>query len=230
MPKQTRGEQFEALEPRVNVLLRRTAELDGARNASADLVSSSTDRLIKLRQQTDKIEKATVVINEVAILTQNKLRDRLADLCNTALAAVFDKLYKVTMELITSRGRSEANVVLQTDHAKGSDILDWSGGGIADVVSFALRMALWSLRESRSSVIVLDEPFKNVSRDAQAKASSLIKYMAEQLGVQFIVVSHEEELIAHADKVFRVTQVDGRSSVVAEDQKQQSMKISRRRK
>jgi len=84
-----------------------------------------------------------------------------------------------------------------------------SGGGAVDVAAFALRLSLWSLQNPRSrNTIILDEPFRFLSKDLHHKAGELLKQISETLGIQLIIVTHEKELQQYANKVFTVDMVD----------------------
>ena len=93
--------------------------------------------------------------------------------------------------------------------------MDASGGGAVDVAAFALRVASWSMQHPRSrATIILDEPMRFLSTDLQPKASEMLKQLSEKLGLQFIIITHEEELADEADKVFEIRQRKGVSEVV----------------
>ena len=83
------------------------------------------------------------------------------------------------------------------------DPLTASGGGAVDIASFALRVASWSMQLKRSRpILLLDEPFRYVSADLLPKASAMLKEVSVKLGLQIIMVTHSEELMAEADKIF----------------------------
>ena len=83
--------------------------------------------------------------------------------------------------------------------------MDAAGGGPVDVASFALRVAFLSMEIPKSRrVLILDEPFGFVSEDLQHKCSRMIKEISDRLNLQVIMVSHKEELVQSADKVFEV--------------------------
>jgi len=73
-----------------------------------------------------------------------------------------------------------------------------------DVTSFALRVAFWALKKNRP-IMVLDEPFPNVSPDLQYKVSEMVKFVSEKLGLQIIMVSHAENINVAANKTFVVS-------------------------
>jgi ABC-type sugar transport system ATPase subunit len=61
--------------------------------------------------------------------------------------------------------------------------------------------------------MILDEPLRFVSAKYQEKASAMIKEISEKLGIQFIIVTHNEVLASYADRTFEVTIKKGVSHV-----------------
>ena len=61
--------------------------------------------------------------------------------------------------------------------------------------------------------IILDEPLKDADKRKLIFLGDMIKELTNSLGVQFIMVTHEEQLIAAADRAFRVSQENDISSV-----------------
>jgi DNA repair exonuclease SbcCD ATPase subunit len=53
----------------------------------------------------------------------------------------------------------------------------------------------------------LDEPFKNLSKDLQSKAGEILKLLSQKLGIQIIMITHEQELMEIADKTFEIQKV-----------------------
>ena len=75
------------------------------------------------------------------------------------------------------------------------DPIDASGGGVVDVAAFALRLSSLMLsRPARRRLVVLDEPFKFVSAGHRAAVRVMLEGLAADLGVQFLMVTHIEEL------------------------------------
>ena len=114
---------------------------------------------------------------------------------------------------VMKRGKTEADLFFVRDGNRVTP-LEASGYGMVDIASFALRVAMWSLQRPRSrNVLVLDEPLKFLSRGYQSKASTMLKEISRKLGLQIIMVSHSQELIESADRVFGVSIKDGVSGV-----------------
>lgn len=166
--------------------------LSNIQNAKKEYVRFKTDLL--------NIEKANVIIQEVAKETQNQITFHISNIVTLALNSIFPEPYEFKIDFIEKRGKTEADIYFLRNGVR-VDPLSSSGGGVVDVVSFALRVSLLILSR-KSKIIILDEPFKFLSRELQPKASEMLKEISYKLGIQFIIVTHDKALIDSADKVF----------------------------
>lgn len=161
--------------------------------------------------QLQNCQKARVVVQTVAEQTQKKIEFHISNLVSMALASVFPDPYEFTLRFVQRRNKTEADLIFSKNGNEG-DPIDISGGGALDVASFALRVAIWSIKPTRN-VLILDEPGKFISRDLQEKFSKMIKHLSTKLGIQFIIVSHIPEITDSADKIFKITNVNGVSHI-----------------
>ena len=192
---------------------RRFHYLMGQRDSARDRVRELKSRLGELDNRGLLIGKAQALVQEVAQETQEELRYKLADLVTLALQSVFPEPYRFVVRFTQKRGRTEAEMLVEREGME-IDPSEASGGGVVDVIAFALRLCLWRLKAKRTrATMILDEPLRFVSRDLQEGAGRMISKISKELGLQLIIVSHEEELIDAADKVFRVSIRDGISTV-----------------
>jgi DNA repair exonuclease SbcCD ATPase subunit len=176
--------------------------------------NEAVNTLFELGRQKLTIEIAQLVIQEAAHKTQAELSWYINDMVSAAIESVFpEDDYQFYLEFVQRRGKTEADLFLAD--AKGNKVKpsDAEGGGLVDIVSFALRICLWSLTKSSRKTIILDEPLKFLSRDLLPKAGELVKTLSERLGLQIIMVSHLDELIDEADKVIEIKKVKGVSHV-----------------
>jgi DNA repair ATPase RecN len=175
--------------------------------------SALKEHLENYSKEEKYIERAQELIKQAAKNTQEELEYHISELVSLAMKTVFDDPYEMKVKFETKADRTEARVVFEKD---GNEIspMDASGGGVVDVASFALRVSLWSLKSPRScNTLILDEPFKMLSRDLLPKAGEVLKELSRRLGIQFIVVTHSQDLIDNADKVFEVEKKSGISTV-----------------
>jgi ABC-type uncharacterized transport system YnjBCD ATPase subunit len=164
------------------------------------------ERILCLKQQYEDTRTAQALIQTVAQATQKQLEYHISELVSLALAAVFPHPYSLRLDFELRRGRSEAVLSFSRGDGERIDPLSASGGGPVDVACWALRVSLWSLRNPKSRrTILLDEPFRFVSRDLQPRASAMLKEISAKMKLQFIIVTHEENLVECADRVFEVT-------------------------
>ena len=148
-------------------------------------------------------EQAREIIREVGMKTQQQLQYHISDITSLALEAVFPNPYKLEMEFIQRRNKTECDIFFSRD-GKQIDPLSASGGGAVDIASFALRIASWSLQKpNKRNTIILDEPMKYVSEEYVDKASLMIKEVGKKLGIQFVIITHEPRLAAFADRTFQ---------------------------
>lgn len=180
----------------------------GERDAVAKLLTAAESKLEADAARLKNIEEAQRILQVVAQKTQEGIVLHISDIVTAALDAVFEETaYRFKVEFVQKRGKTEAELYFERAGER-IDPMTASGGGPVDVAAFALRVALWSLLRRSSGVadtIVLDEPFRFLSRDLQPKAGQMLKMLSEKLGVQFIFVTHVQDLVDSADRVFEVT-------------------------
>ena len=158
-------------------------------------------------------EQAREIIREVALKTMSQISFHISDITSLALEAVFDNPYKLVTDFVQRRNKTECDLYFERDGNR-VDPLSASGVGAVDIASFALRIASWSMNRPHSrNVIILDEPFKCLSDNYQEKASQMMKELSEKLGLQFVIVTHNDILASYADRTFEVSIKNGISKV-----------------
>lgn len=195
---------------------RKLDALVAERDVLGGQLARQQQRLEDLKAEGANLDKARALVQQAALDTQESLRVRLESVVTTALRAVFkDKQLEFRITFETKRGRTEALLEVGED-GQYSHPMETHGGGVVDVVSFALRVAFWSIDQSRP-VLVLDEPMKFLSRDLVPNAAEMVRMLSQKLGLQIIMVSHIEEFIDGADRVFRISRRGNQSFVELAD-------------
>lgn len=157
------------------------------------------------------IQMAQVFIQTVAKETQENLQVHIQDLVQSALDTCFPGEFDFFVEFEIKRGKTEANLFLESEGCK-VDPMDSTGGGVIDIISFALRLSAWSLSQTEP-VILMDEPFKFLSVNLRPLAGLILKSLCDKLKLQIIMVSHDPAMIEVSDRVFEVKQKKGRSYI-----------------
>ena len=156
--------------------------------------------------------KAREVVQIVAEETQKNLEFQVSTLVSSALASVFPEPYEFNLQFVQRRNKTEADLIFTKGKNTTDDLIETAGGGAVDVASFALRIALWSIKQTRP-IMIIDEAFRFLSLDLQEKASDMIKEISTRLGIQVIMVSHLPGMIRAADKVIEIEYKNGESHV-----------------
>ena len=186
----------------------------GQKNLLKEQLKTAKQNIKSLKSEMKVTEKAQAIIQLVAKQTQSELTIQISNIITLALNSIFDDPYKFQIEFVEKRGKTEADIYL-TREGNRVDPMFAAGGGVVDVASFALRIALWSLKKANNTII-LDEPFKFLSRDLQPKASKMMKELSYKLGIQFIIVTHDKALIEEADKVFSASIINKKTEIKEE--------------
>lgn len=156
--------------------------------------------------------QAREVIQEAAVETQQNLQYHIESLVNEALRTIWgDTAYTFKANFVQRRNRVECDLRLVRD-GEELDPLDAAGGGVCDVVSMALRMVYHGLGNI-IPVMIYDEPLRHLSRSLQENAARMRNALCRHLGLQFIIITHSDEAILGADRVFRFTLHNGRTQV-----------------
>lgn len=159
----------------------------------------------ELEKKLKLTEDAQIFLQKVAQETQEHLKFQIEDIVNLALETCFPGEYDFEIDFDISRGKTSAELIFK-DKRSGQpvDPMNASGGGCCDVASFALRVACYALEKGTDNLIVLDEPFKFVSKDLLNNVCDILKMLSEKLHLQLIIVTHEKQLIEIADRVFEI--------------------------
>lgn len=179
----------------------------------ASSVEKQSATLAEAQNRAVCIDEALSFCQLVAKETQEQVKFQLEDIVNLALNAVYSDKYRFEALIEPKRNGSEARLVLFNKDGFELDPLESTGGGVCDILSFALRIALLVISKN-DRVLIMDEPFKFISKDVRESAIEIIKRISSDLGVQIICVTHDDELIECADRVFVATQTEGISKVV----------------
>jgi DNA repair exonuclease SbcCD ATPase subunit len=86
-------------------------------------------------------------------------------------------------------------------------------GGIIDILAVALKFSILELL-GFDGPIWLDEPFKHVSEDYIEQAGKLLTFMGQTSARQIILITHNQHLAQMCNRLIRVVQNEGRSSVI----------------
>jgi DNA repair exonuclease SbcCD ATPase subunit len=187
----------------------------GKLDAVANSLTVCEKKINELTLNEDTVSKSSLFLQSLSDTARIQVIDKISGLVTEVLQAVKDKNLTFKMELGTERGQPDLKFfVVDSLTGKEMDVLESMGGGIADLVSFALRISLllkWQPKLER--VLIVDEALKFVSVQDQELAGEFVRKLSEQLGLQIIFISHSKTLAEKAHRTFELTKENGISKV-----------------
>jgi len=171
------------------------------------------NKLSTLKELGKSLIEAQEILNAAGVLAQSQFQEVVEKLVTEALQYVFGENYSFELDNQIFRNQPETHMFVVKDGVRRS-LEDELGGGVLDIISFALRIIFWAIQvEKTEPIFILDEPLKFVSRDKMMLVGKMLKSFSDMLGLQIIMVSHEYDLIDIADRSFLVTLSKGISHV-----------------
>jgi DNA repair exonuclease SbcCD ATPase subunit len=172
----------------------RVRKLIVRRQAAQQSFDSVRRQLREAREEEASAIAALELLQQVAQTIQQGVHAKIASVVSRCLASVFEEPYTFHIHFERKRGRTEARLVFQRDGVD-FDPMFASGGGVVDIAAFALRVAKLVLETpSPRRVLIMDEPFKFVSVEYRANVARMLETLAEEMQIQFIIVTHDREL------------------------------------
>lgn len=169
-------------------------------------------KLKAIRHQIKICTKAHFLLTEVGKKIQKRFKHKIETLITNAIQAVYDYPYVFKLRFENKRNNIEIKPIIK----KGEKELvpkDDLGGGILDVIALGFEVILWYLQNPGSRpILFLDEPFRFLG-NLSSKAGYILKYLSRSFGLQIVMTSHDTELTAFYDKIYKVD-YDGIESTV----------------
>jgi len=170
--------------------------------------SEVEELLSNIKKCKEDLNKAKDVMNAVGILAQQEVKTVIEDLVTNAMQSVFGPEYEFKIEDEIKHGKPESYLYI-VKNGKRRSLKDESGGTVAVLVAFVLRVVLWAISSNKTrNTLILDEPLKDASADKMEFFGEMIKKLSNMLGIQFIIITHEDEITKSSDTVFVVKQTN----------------------
>lgn len=191
------------------------------RRAERDLLKQQMEEIVEkeefCRREKELLDKVRILFQLSADHARMQAKQQLETLVTNALKYVFGPAFRFEIELSLHGGNPTAEFYVVTEW-EGQTVKnkpqEARGGGIVDLVSLALRIALLETIKPRlSGPIILDEPGKHVSEDYIVPMVEFIKSISETFGRQIIFVTHNTHLSESGDSAYHVRLSGGKSEV-----------------
>lgn len=189
------------------------------RKAESSLLQKSilekSKRLSQVKQELDDCVLSQQTITEIAKRIQLVVKKYIESLVTKAVAPVFDRPFKFVLEYDVKGRKTVAQPLIVEGDGEPQIPKEEMGVSILDILSFAFRIVLWRLERPRSRAVMwMDEPMRDVGKGKfLERAADMLREISQRLGLQLIIITHEQELARIGDAVFQVSH-DGTASQV----------------
>lgn len=208
---------------RLEALSARLHALEGEQKTLSWLKVEAKERLQQAQERHEQYNKALAVLQELEQQWRRQFEERLADVLSWGLSEVFGTDLKVRIATDIKRGTSHTRITV-VDGDVETDVLDYEGGSLVNVLTVLLRILMTvSLVQPQRKFFVLDEPFSMVSVEYRPALCHLLRELAHRYDLQFLIVSHEPELIDAADVAYLVGKTEGRAVVKKIKRREETM-------
>ena len=223
--------RFDVLEPKLAALRNRHSQAQGQRDLLVQQRREKENELSAARADIELWRQVQILLSKASEFARQQLKTRIEQTVTAALAAIFadsTMRFEIEMKDIGGKPAADWRVVSCYDvpaKAGDEDVKisaytvvaspeDAKGGGVTDVVSLALRLALLELSRPRpGGPVLLDEPGKMISKEYLPNVAEFLKQYAAKTGRQIIMVTHHDVLTDVADVGYKVIQENGVSEV-----------------
>lgn len=189
-----------------------------------DLSAKETE-LEETRELMDVLEQVKFLLQRASEYAREQIKQQIEMLVTHCLQFVFGPNIEFQIELseVGNKTNAEFYVISDYDNFKvKTKPQDARGGGVVDVISLALRIAIiQSTNTYKSGPLILDEPAKHVSSEYIANVAQFLKQISDIFHRQIIMVTHNHYLSEIADAAYKVELKNGISEVTLVDGKEQ---------
>lgn len=180
--------------------------------------SEKQKRLKTCQEERELLEQVNIFLQEVSQYARQQAKQQIERLVTQALQSVFGDEFSFQIDIEKKRNSFSAQFYVVSEHGEHeikNIPQNARGGGVVDVVSLGLRVAMLETlqRPKVEGPLVLDEPAKHVSEEYLMNVTEFLKMVNERFDRQIIIVTHQQELAQIADKSFQVVLQAGISEV-----------------
>ncbi len=160
-------------------------------NADLGLLNAKLDTC---KQELTTTSEALHEIKHMVEAIQHSTYGQIERLVTHCLQYVFGGEYSCSIVTDQSAHGVTAEIVVNKGDLTLSPMSS-CGGGVVDVVSFALRLAsvVGDARQNNRKLLILDEPFRFLSAVYKPRVAQLVEDLAEDYDFQIILITHDDE-------------------------------------
>ncbi|BCC18323.1 chromosome partitioning protein ParA [Bacillus paranthracis] len=186
----------------------------GQRDLLVKQQKSAEARKEKAEEQLGEFDLVQILLQKTSDYARQQAKRRIEEIVTSALTVVFDKDYRFEIEIAVKGNQPVAEYWLQSEDVRTQlKPPDYDrGGGVADVVSLALRLAVGEISGVRGPLF-LDEVGKMVSKEYAPNVAYFLKQYSHKFNRQIVLITHNQDLAEIGEVSLHVTQIKGVSKI-----------------
>lgn len=198
--------EIEQLESKLNSLNSELNSLSGKCSLLGEQISASEYKLKELAHKREVYRKSVELLTLVQKATKEKIKEGFENIVTYALRYIYNDDYAFELEFGRRGNLQEIDFNVKTpDFKEAFDPKETSGGGVLDILSLALRIALLELAKPKiEGFVILDEPFKHLSKEYLIRAGEFLQAINKRIHRQIIMVTHKEEMLSNTDNIIEI--------------------------
>jgi DNA repair exonuclease SbcCD ATPase subunit len=214
-------DQMAQLEARFKKAQNQWTRLDAKRTLLEEQLTNKIKELDSYFETIDTYEKTRILLQQSAEYAREQAKQQIETLVTNALQYVFGPFFSFQIELEEHGNKAVAEFYVVSEY-EGVKVKtrpqDSRGGGVVDIVTLALRVALIeTVQPRRDGPLLLDEPGKHVSGDYVLYLYEFLKSLSTMFHRQIIMITHNYHLAQSGDLAYEVSIKDGISEVTKID-------------
>lgn len=178
-------------------------------------ISAFEKRILGTVDSLETAKEALGFLQDLANGRRGAMKSKIESVVTEALRLIYGNSYRVELSYGVKANRSSLEIEMVRDTANGEVRRDMGGfgGGVADTISVPLRLMVLVGSRKTDKVCVLDECWKHIDGRRIEFVGQFLRALSEQLGMQILFCTHHIPLQAYADRVYQLSEADGKSSV-----------------
>ena len=189
---------------KLDSLVSNVSKLETYRSVLQRDLQALEDEETQLRYKAELHQKCSEIFKTWLEDSLEQNINSMADLATAALRHIItDQNLTFKIHQDQKLNRLQMRFVLDDNGIEG-DPLESFGGGAAVIISLVLRVAVMA-RMNMANLLLLDESMAALAQKYAPSAAEFMRQLAEETGVNILMVTHNPEYLAHAHVAYEGT-------------------------
>jgi hypothetical protein len=181
------------------------------RDALQGRIEANDAKIKELQNEEELLELVANLIRTLVDAEVTSGVDAVQKLQTEGLKDIFfDQNLEVKAEVEQSRGKVSVNLLTVENRSDGSQVEGNPetsfGGSVSTIQSILLRVTVMVRRDMRP-LLLLDETLAAVADRYVDRAANFLSILADRLGIDILMISHDDALVNAANRAYRIKKV-----------------------